>query len=294
MGDPAPRMDVPAGGEPATFALVVRLQQQTLVAQQPQHGRLRDPVAVVPAHRPDLPVAPGGMGERVPAGGLLHTLAGRAWPRPPGLRALACAGLVATPGPLGHADEPAEPRGGHARLGAHHLEVREGPPALRGLLPHPQLDRGLTQRLGQIGNPGPEWLFPGAGTGLAREAGPADYRNRRFQVPIDCPDTFARRVASATVISPARIDSTIRTFSCGGNAGGLTMIDQTPSSSRTRNKRVLPQSLTRDRLITAGPGHPRLRRARRRRATVGHPDRPVIAQNKPSAYTIILIKRSPE
>ncbi|MER5642858.1 hypothetical protein ABT095_38750, partial [Kitasatospora sp. NPDC002227] len=43
-----------------------------------------------------------------------------------------------------------------------------------------------------------------------------------------------------------RIDSTIRTFSSGGSAGGLTMIDQTPSSSRTRKKRALPQSLTRD------------------------------------------------
>ena len=49
----------------------------------------------------------------------------------------------------------------------------------------------------------------------------------RFQVPIDCSDTFARRAASATVISPARIDSTIRTFSSGGSAGGLTTIDPT-------------------------------------------------------------------
>ncbi|MED7950924.1 hypothetical protein, partial [Streptomyces sp. BE303] len=46
--------------------------------------------------------------------------------------------------------------------------------------------------------------------------------------------------------SPARIDSTIRTFSSGGNAGGLTMIDQTPSQGRTRKKQALPQSLTRD------------------------------------------------
>ncbi|MED7947336.1 transposase, partial [Streptomyces sp. BE303] len=46
--------------------------------------------------------------------------------------------------------------------------------------------------------------------------------------------------------SPARIDSTIRTFSSGGNTGGLTMIDQTPSQGRTRKKQALPQSLTRD------------------------------------------------
>ncbi|MCX4752427.1 hypothetical protein [Kitasatospora purpeofusca] len=37
-----------------------------------------------------------------------------------------------------------------------------------------------------------------------------------------------------------------RTFSPGGSAGGLAMIDQTPSNSRTRKKRSLAQSLTRD------------------------------------------------
>jgi hypothetical protein len=42
-------------------------------------------------------------------------------------RAAPGAGLVATPGALGHADHSAEPRGRHARLDADHLEVREGP-----------------------------------------------------------------------------------------------------------------------------------------------------------------------
>lgn len=41
-------------------------------------------------------------------------------------------------------------------------------------------------------------------------------------------------------------DSTIRTFSSAGTADGLSMIDQAPSHSRTRKKRVLPQSLSRD------------------------------------------------
>jgi hypothetical protein len=45
----------------------------------------------------------------------------------------------------------------------------------------------------------------------------------RFQFPTDCSDTFARRAASARVISPARIDNTIRTFSSAGNTGGLAM-----------------------------------------------------------------------
>ncbi|MED7947588.1 hypothetical protein, partial [Streptomyces sp. BE303] len=55
--------------------------------------------------------------------------------------------------------------------------------------------------------------------------------------------------------SPARIDSTIRTFSSGGNAGGLTMIDQTPSQGRTRKKQALPQSLTRDTATRPDPPH---------------------------------------
>jgi hypothetical protein len=41
-------------------------------------------------------------------------------------------------------------------------------------------------------------------------------------------------------------------LSSGGTAGGLTMIDQTPSHDRARKKRALPQSLTRD-SITAHP-----------------------------------------
>src|SRR5690606_32502754 len=73
-----------------------------------------------------------------------------------------------------------------------------------------------------------------------------DSRNCRFQFPTDCSDTFARRAASATVTSPARTDNTILTFSSAGTAGGLAMNDQTPSTGQTRNKRALPQSLTRD------------------------------------------------
>jgi hypothetical protein len=57
-----------------------------------------------------------------------------------------------------------------------------------------------------------------ASSGASRVEGPdlpatrparPDSRNCRFQFPTDCSETFARRAASATVTSPARIDSTI-------------------------------------------------------------------------------------
>jgi hypothetical protein len=70
-------------------------------------------------------------------------------------------------------------------------------------------------------------------------------RNWRFQFPTHCSDTFARRAASATVISPARIDSTIRTFSSAGNTGGLAMTIRL-LDGQTRKKRALPGILRRD------------------------------------------------
>jgi hypothetical protein len=53
---------------------------------------------------------------------------------------------------------------------------RRAQPALRGLLPHPQLDRRLTQRL-----------------------------NSAFHRPIDCSLTLSVRAASAIVSSPGRL-----------------------------------------------------------------------------------------
>jgi hypothetical protein len=74
---------------------------------------------------------------------------------------------------------------------------------------------------------------------------PAASRNCRFQFPTDCSDTFARRAASATLISPARIDNTIRVFSSAGNTGGFAMTIRF-LRGQTRKKQVLPRSLTRD------------------------------------------------
>jgi hypothetical protein len=73
----------------------------------------------------------------------------------------------------------------------------------------------------------------------------AGFEELAFPVPDDCSDTFARRAASATVISPARIDSTIRTFSSAGNTGGLAMTIRL-LDGQTRKKRALPGILTRD------------------------------------------------
>src|SRR5690606_20225501 len=143
-------------------------------------------------------------------------------------------GLLAAPGPLGHADQRAEPRGRHARLGADHLEVLEGPR-------RPSADFFQT-RISTAASPS-AWVssttsasscasrVEGPDLPAARPVLPAS-RNCRFQFPTDCSETFALRAASATLISPARIDNTIRVFSSAGNTGGLAMIDQTPSQVR--------------------------------------------------------------
>jgi hypothetical protein len=96
-----------------------------------------------------------------------------------------------------------------------------------------------------VGDLGLELLLAGRRPGLpaAWPVLPAS-RNWRFQFPTDCSDTVARRAASATVISPARIDSTIRTFSSAGNTGGLAMSIRL-LDDQDRKKRALPGILTR-------------------------------------------------
>jgi hypothetical protein len=63
-----------------------------------------------------------------------------------------------------------------------------------------------------------------AGLPAASIAAAPPSRNCRFQFPIVVSDTFDRRAASAPLSSPAKIDNTIRTFSCTGIAGGRDMI----------------------------------------------------------------------
>jgi hypothetical protein len=71
------------------------------------------------------------------------------------------------------------------------------------------------------------------------------FRNYRFYVPTDCTDTIARRAASGSVSSLARIDNTIRGFSSAGTAGGLDMTIRL-LSGEAHKKRALPQGLMRD------------------------------------------------
>jgi hypothetical protein len=92
--------------------------------------------------------------------------------------------------------------------------------ALSGLLPHPDLDRGLTQRLGQIRDLGLELLFAGREPGLAPASAvlPAS-RKSAFHRPIDCSLTFSRRAASATLSSPAITLNASRVFFSAGIEG---------------------------------------------------------------------------
>jgi len=114
-------------GEPPAFPGVVRGLDQPAAARDPQRRRRRYPVPGVAGHRPHLAVSPGGMrlGVFDPVG--LDPLGDRRRPRTAGRLPGPGAGLPAPPGPLGHVEEPAEPRGRHARLDADHLEVLEGP-----------------------------------------------------------------------------------------------------------------------------------------------------------------------
>jgi len=114
-------------GELASFALVVGLEQQPGVVEDPQHARLADPVSTVAGGGPDLAVPPGGMLHRDSDDHLPVGEADRRRPR--ALRWVTCAGLglPAPVGPFRDADQLAEPRGRHPGLAADYLEVLEGP-----------------------------------------------------------------------------------------------------------------------------------------------------------------------
>src|SRR5450830_1847775 len=237
-----------AGGQLAAFALVVRLQDQVLLAQQPQDRGLGHGVPVVADHRPDPAVTPRRVTQRVAAGGVTDPGPDRSRPgsldRVPGPGA----GLMATPGPLGHADQLAEPRGRHARGQTDYLKVLEGPS-------RPSAD--FFQTLSSTAASPNAWVrsATSASSWASRVVGPAlpatsparpASRNCRFQFPTDCSETFDRRAASATDTSPAKIDSTTRTFSSTGNTGALDMVPRLLQQVTTRKQRALPQSLTRD------------------------------------------------
>jgi hypothetical protein len=113
--------------EIAAFTLIVSGKNQPLVADETQHGSLRNPVTIVAGHRSDFPVAPRRMRPRVLHCEILSglTCGLRPWTLRRSSRTRFR--LPAPPGPFGHVDQQAEPRGRHARLDADPLEVLEGP-----------------------------------------------------------------------------------------------------------------------------------------------------------------------
>src|SRR5690606_12892521 len=124
--------------------------------------------------------------------------------------------------PLGDADQLAEPRGRHPRLGADYLEVLEGPSRPSALFFQTRASRCASPRAvvssatsdssccSRLEGP----LRPEASAGR-----PAS-RNSAFHRPIDCSDTFSLRAASAIETSPARTLSTILVFFSAGITGG--------------------------------------------------------------------------
>ncbi len=115
-------------GELAAFALVVRRagsgpRRAAAAARSPRTPRARRGGPSPRSCGAPTPGAPA----RACQHPLARPLAGRPRPRPLRPAASAGLGLPAAPGPLGHVDQLAEPRGRHARLDADHLEVLEGP-----------------------------------------------------------------------------------------------------------------------------------------------------------------------
>jgi hypothetical protein len=99
---------------------------------------------------------------------------------------------------------------------------RRAQPALRGPLPDPDLHRGRTQSLGQLGDLGLQLLLPGRRTGLTgRQGGLADHK----EIGLPPADRLLADPLppsrSAIVNSPARTLSTIRVFISTGIDGGL-------------------------------------------------------------------------
>src|SRR6218665_1150371 len=152
-------------GELAALTLVVGRQDQSLIAQHPQHSRLRYPVPIMTGHRPDLPMPPRRMSP-----GVLHyeapdSVARGLRPRPLWRARGACFGLPAPPGPFGHVEAFTEPRGRHARLSTDHLEVLEEPKRPSALFFHTRISTATSPNA---------WISsaPSASSCCSRDEGP--------------------------------------------------------------------------------------------------------------------------
>src|SRR5690606_20704592 len=210
--------------ELATFSLIARRLRQIASRHGSTHRALRHRLVgmVEVVQRPDLAVPPRGELRSELRDGRLDPLHRRR--RPWALRGLPGqpAGSLTGVGAARDLDQLSEPRDAHAGVGPDHLEVLDGGSS--------SAERFHTRSS--------TWASPSAaftssssassarsrlfGPGLPPSATPwrPASMNWRFQFDTDCSDTFALRAASATLISPARTDSTSRVFSSGGNALG--------------------------------------------------------------------------
>src|SRR6218665_1551933 len=154
-------------GELAALTLVVGRQDQSLIAQHPQHSRLRYPVPIMTDHRPDLPMPPRRMSPGVLHGEALRAASCAGCGHGPFRRARgACFGLPAPPGPFGHIEAFTEPRDRHAQLSADHLEVLEEPKRPSALFFHTRISTTASPNT---------WISsaPSASSCCSRDEGPA-------------------------------------------------------------------------------------------------------------------------
>ena len=156
-------------------------------------------------------------------------------------------GLVTAPGPLGHADQRAEPRGRHARLDADHLEVREGPSRPSADVFHTRSSTAAHPGPGSDRRPRPRVAAHGS------RAAPSPRSTRPYRPPGTPPLPEADRLLGH--LRPPRRSATRQlTGQDRHHDPGLLLgrhrrrsrhDDQTPQWS-DRKKRALPESLTRD------------------------------------------------
>lgn len=142
---------------------------------------------VMTGHRPDLAMPPLRLGQRMRGDQGPSSLSGRL--RPPAHRRLSPPrfGLPPAPGAFRHANQPAEPRDRHARHHTDHFEALKGPRRPSALLlPHPNLNRSLTQRPSQPGDLDLQLLLPGHGLTHLNPS-PTAFKELPFPVPDHLP-----------------------------------------------------------------------------------------------------------
>ena len=227
------------GGQLAAFTLVIGLEQQTLMIQDPQHGRGGHWVTAVPGHRPHLAVTPRRMRPGDHHHGITGAVPSRGRPRTLGWAPVCGPGLPTPVGPFGDADLAGEPRGRHPRIDPDYLEVLEGPSRPSALFFH---TRSSTAASPSAWVEGP--VRPAVNAVL-----PASTKSA-FHRLIDASEIFSLRAASAIETSPDNTANTIRVLTFGRNDRRTT--HQAPPQLKAIMPLTtgLPRSLKRDNMRT--------------------------------------------